>query len=50
MKNLNLKNIGVSELKVSDARRINGGILPIIVGVIVLAFTIGYSDGRRDKK
>ncbi len=50
MKKINITNTGVSELNTEEARNINGGILPLVIGIIILSFSLGYGDGRRDKK
>lgn len=39
----------LKELSNSEKKNTNGGVLPIIVGIIALSITLGYSDGRRDK-
>ncbi|WP_083692228.1 class IIb bacteriocin, lactobin A/cerein 7B family [Seonamhaeicola sp. S2-3] len=49
MEKINLNYLGVSELSKNDLKNTNGGILPIIVGIVVLSISLGYSDGRRDK-
>lgn len=49
-KNLKLENYNVVSLEKKNLKKINGGILPIIVGIIVFSMSIGYADGRRDKQ
>ncbi len=44
-----INNIGIRQMSKCELKETNGGILPLIVGLCVIAFTLGYADGRRDK-
>ncbi|MBO0353129.1 class IIb bacteriocin, lactobin A/cerein 7B family [Muricauda ruestringensis] len=50
LNNLKLEKYNVIPLEKKSLKSINGGILPIIVGIIVFSMSIGYADGRRDKQ
>ena len=39
----------IVELSSEELKKVEGGLLPIIVGLVVVGFTLGYNDGRRDK-
>lgn len=46
---MNVEKYNAIPLNKEDKECINGGVLPIIVGIIVFSLSIGYADGRRDK-
>ena len=49
MKTLNLNDYKVYPMDERESKTIDGGVLPLVVGLIFFALMAGYTDGRRDK-
>ena len=49
MKKLNLNYYDVQPLEDHESKRISGGVIPLVLGIVFFALMAGYTDGRRDK-
>lgn len=45
MKNMEIKNIGLDELSLSEQQNVNGGVLPILWGMVWSGMKIGLAVG-----